>query len=254
MLICEHAHNLFDAYLDDELSSSMRMELNAHRLSCVSCQQQLTLLESCADVVSRDETAPALSDAFTDRVMAALPAMTVTAPRTARIYRLFVPVGAVAAAIAMVIMLTPPISSTKEATNNRTNDTTQVASSEQHKTEVASAVVVASENKNGGTTLITLANEPDQAGPVMQTSEYNTPLPKAMVDGGLTPTVQGWQQLRSDGTTFRELGKIMLERAVSNVAGQQAVPAVGSATEPIDEDAETGEVGDLLKTNEDQPL
>ncbi len=109
--------------------------------------------------------------------------------------------------------------------------------------------------ENEGTvTILTVANDPVQPEPVTRISEYNAPLPKAMVDGGLTPTFRGWKQLRTDGTVLRQLGKMMLDRAVSDMAGEQVVPA-GGAPADSDEDApEADDADDLSGADEDQPL
>lgn len=72
MISCEHAQNLFDAYLNDELSPHLQAELDAHRLECSICRQQLTLMEACANVVHLDADEPQVSGDFTDRLMAIL--------------------------------------------------------------------------------------------------------------------------------------------------------------------------------------
>jgi len=69
---CQDAERLFDAYLDRELSGSLRLEFDAHRLRCTLCQQRLAMLEACEHVLARDRQTPAPSDDFTDRVMTAV--------------------------------------------------------------------------------------------------------------------------------------------------------------------------------------
>jgi len=66
---CLDAERLFDAYLDGELSGSLRLEFDAHRLRCALCQQKLALIEACEHVLARDARCPELSPDFTDRVM-----------------------------------------------------------------------------------------------------------------------------------------------------------------------------------------
>ena len=66
---CRESEQFFDAYLDGELSGSLRLEFDAHRLRCPVCQQKLAMMEACEHIVSRDSRMPALSDDFTDRVM-----------------------------------------------------------------------------------------------------------------------------------------------------------------------------------------
>ena len=67
---CSHAERLFDAFLDRQLSGTLRLELDAHRLRCRQCQQTLAMLESCGEVIASDRRGPALSDDFAERVMA----------------------------------------------------------------------------------------------------------------------------------------------------------------------------------------
>lgn len=66
---CSEAEQFFDAYLDNELAGSLRLEFDAHRLRCTVCQQKLAMMESCEHILSRDTRGPALPDDFTDRVM-----------------------------------------------------------------------------------------------------------------------------------------------------------------------------------------
>jgi hypothetical protein len=66
---CFEAEQLFDAYLDRQLSGSLRLELEAHRLRCVRCQQALALAEACQSIIAADSDVPALRDDFTARVM-----------------------------------------------------------------------------------------------------------------------------------------------------------------------------------------
>ncbi len=66
---CPDFENLLDAYLDGELSGSLRLEFDAHRLQCSRCQRVVTMLESVGHVVANDRDVPSLSDSFADRVM-----------------------------------------------------------------------------------------------------------------------------------------------------------------------------------------
>jgi hypothetical protein len=67
MITCLHAHQLFDRYLDGELSASLQTELHAHRLNCTACQNELSLLEACGDVIAMDRCEREVSASFTDR-------------------------------------------------------------------------------------------------------------------------------------------------------------------------------------------
>jgi hypothetical protein len=71
MITCINAKQLFDRYLDGELSSSLQAELHAHRLNCSHCQQDLAIREACGDVIRMDEREPRLDGSFTNRVMLA---------------------------------------------------------------------------------------------------------------------------------------------------------------------------------------
>lgn len=68
---CWDAEQLFDAYLDGQLSATLRLELDAHRLRCSRCRQALAMMDACVHVMAHDDP-PALSDDFTSRVMAAI--------------------------------------------------------------------------------------------------------------------------------------------------------------------------------------
>lgn len=67
---CEQARQLFDAYLDGELSPSLATELGAHRLRCADCRQALALLEVSGHILRSDRDSVQASDDFTDRLLA----------------------------------------------------------------------------------------------------------------------------------------------------------------------------------------
>lgn len=67
---CEQARQLFDAYLDGELSPSLATELGAHRLRCADCRQALALLEVSGHILRSDRDPVQASDGFTDRLLA----------------------------------------------------------------------------------------------------------------------------------------------------------------------------------------
>ena len=69
---CDQAQQLFDAYLADELSPSLRTELGAHRVQCEDCRRALALLEVTGHVISVDGEPVKLGGAFTDRLMACM--------------------------------------------------------------------------------------------------------------------------------------------------------------------------------------
>ncbi len=66
---CEQAKQLFDAYLDGELSTSLATELGAHRLRCSNCRRALALLEVSGHIIGSDREAGTLPEAFSDRLL-----------------------------------------------------------------------------------------------------------------------------------------------------------------------------------------
>jgi len=67
---CADAQRLFDRYLDGELSSSLRAELDAHRLECAACRRALAILEVTGHVLATPQETPVLGGDFTNRLMA----------------------------------------------------------------------------------------------------------------------------------------------------------------------------------------
>jgi hypothetical protein len=103
---CRDIENLVDAHLDGELSGSLRLEFETHRVGCRRCQQVLAVLEACGHVI---ETAsqPAAPDDFGDRVMLAIAAR--SAHRRWRIRPVAVAAAVLvqAAAVALVALSWP---------------------------------------------------------------------------------------------------------------------------------------------------
>ena len=99
---CQQACNLFDAYLDGELSPALATELHAHRLQCASCRQELAVMEVAGHVIASGGDEPALEAGFTDRLLACLQPQ-VRKPHAGRtwIFR----IGGVAAAAACLALL-----------------------------------------------------------------------------------------------------------------------------------------------------
>lgn len=111
---CWDSEQLFDAYLDGQLSGTLRVELDAHRLRCARCRKALAMMDACAHVISTDEANASVSEGFTDRVMAAIAARQAAPVRTtgsswftASRRRLFVAAVAQAAAVALFVTLWP---------------------------------------------------------------------------------------------------------------------------------------------------
>ena len=113
---CADCEQLIDAYLDGELSGSLRLEFDAHRLRCRRCQLTVAMMESVEHVVTSDRPAPVLSDDFTDRVMGVIEQRQPLSRRL-RPMRVAVVAGAVlqaAAVLILAIMLPtrPPLAGT----------------------------------------------------------------------------------------------------------------------------------------------
>ena len=69
---CEEASQLFDAYLDGELSPALATELGAHRLRCPDCRRALALMEVAGHIVASDKEPVTVSHGLTDRLMACM--------------------------------------------------------------------------------------------------------------------------------------------------------------------------------------
>jgi anti-sigma factor RsiW len=69
---CEQARQLFDAYLNGELSPSLTTELGAHRVRCPDCRRALALLEVTGHIVASDRDPVTLDVGFTNRLIACM--------------------------------------------------------------------------------------------------------------------------------------------------------------------------------------
>jgi hypothetical protein len=69
---CDEARQLFDAYLDGELSPALATELGAHRLRCPECRRALALLEVTGHIVASDQDPVAVGEGLTDRLLACM--------------------------------------------------------------------------------------------------------------------------------------------------------------------------------------
>jgi len=98
---CEQARNLFDAYLDGELSPALETELHAHRLQCPACRHELAVMEVAGHVIHSDAGEPKLDADFSNRLLACIEP--VAEPRRRR-YRLVVRVGTGLAAAACLTL------------------------------------------------------------------------------------------------------------------------------------------------------
>lgn len=71
-MTCNEFERLADAYLDRELSGSLRIEFDTHRLRCQHCQQQVAMMQAIESTLGSDGDVPPLSDNFTGGVMEAI--------------------------------------------------------------------------------------------------------------------------------------------------------------------------------------
>ncbi len=106
---CQQARNLFDVYLDGELSPSLVTEMHAHRLTCPSCREELAVIEVAGHVIASgvdDQAAPA---EFTDRLLACLEPSAIQ-PHPLRLWTFRIGGGIAAAACITlaVVQLTKP--------------------------------------------------------------------------------------------------------------------------------------------------
>ena len=69
---CEQARQLFDAYLDGELSSALATELGAHRVRCPDCRRALALLEVSGQLITSDRDEAHLRENFSTRLLACM--------------------------------------------------------------------------------------------------------------------------------------------------------------------------------------
>lgn len=67
---CEQVRQLFDAYLDGDLSPSQATEVGAHRLHCAECRRTLALMEVSGHILASDRDQVSLPGDFTDRLLA----------------------------------------------------------------------------------------------------------------------------------------------------------------------------------------
>lgn len=99
---CREAKQLFDTYLDGDLSGPLVDELGAHRIECSHCRRSLDLLEVAGQVMATDADAPDVADDFTARVLLAAEELP---PRRSIAFRRLVYVGGSLAAAACVLLV-----------------------------------------------------------------------------------------------------------------------------------------------------
>ena len=100
---CKQAQQLFDAYLDGELSPGLATELGAHRLKCPQCRRALALMEVSGHVVASDRDPVSLSGDFSDRLVACIEPK--ASRRMVRLRRSLYVAGPLAAAAVVALAL-----------------------------------------------------------------------------------------------------------------------------------------------------
>jgi anti-sigma factor RsiW len=107
---CSEAERLFDPYLDGELSGSLRLEFDAHRLRCTLCQRKLAMMEACEHILAGDSRVPPLSMDFTDKLMAQITERKIV-PKPRRIppLKIAIAVGLQAAAVIGFVVFWPSL-------------------------------------------------------------------------------------------------------------------------------------------------
>jgi hypothetical protein len=105
-LSCEQARNLFDTYLDNELSDDLVTELVAHRVRCASCRHELALLEVAGQVIRADREEPAPAADFTNRLMACIQQRQAPVPVYRRPRTIWLAGTALAAAACLLLAVT----------------------------------------------------------------------------------------------------------------------------------------------------
>lgn len=99
---CSEAGQFFDAYLDGELTGSLRLEFDAHRLRCTACQQKLAMMEACEHILAGDTRGPKFSPNFTNNVMNEIRHRGLTRPLRPRRRMVYVAAGIMQAAAVIV--------------------------------------------------------------------------------------------------------------------------------------------------------
>jgi anti-sigma factor RsiW len=101
---CEEARQLFDAYLDGELSPSLATELGVHRVRCAECRRSFALLEVSGHILSSDRDPVTVPDDFSERLLACVDVREHSWPAKVRRSLYFVGPLAAAAVIAMAFL------------------------------------------------------------------------------------------------------------------------------------------------------
>jgi len=100
---CKQAQQLFDAYIDGELSQALATELGAHRVRCNECRRALALLEVSGHILASGDDSASLSDGFEDRLLACVEKEASFGNRFRRVLYVAMPLAA-AAVVALAFL------------------------------------------------------------------------------------------------------------------------------------------------------
>jgi len=101
---CDEARQLFDSYLDGELSPSLATELGVHRVRCAECRRSFALLEVSGHILTSDRDPVTVPADFSERLLACVELGEHSWPARVRRSLYFVGPLAAAAVIAMAFL------------------------------------------------------------------------------------------------------------------------------------------------------
>jgi len=214
MITCQHARQLFDRYLDGELSPSLQAELHAHQLSCSACQTELAMLEACGDVIMLDRRRePTLSASFTDRVLMARRAQFVKQPRRRNWSRTLVMTASpLAAAASIVLVLTLMWPSASQRPNTKVlSDRARVSET----TEKTLNLIA------GGSNVASTGQAQERPASETAASSFMDPLLSSVVEG----TTQAVEKTKNGLSHLGVLWQQALTTANAQLAAQEDSPS-----------------------------
>jgi hypothetical protein len=71
---CSQFRKFIDSFADGDLSGSMRLEFESHRVMCPSCRREVAVFEAAEQIIAADPLTVSASPEFTDRIMAEIAA------------------------------------------------------------------------------------------------------------------------------------------------------------------------------------
>jgi len=104
---CDRVLKLVDPYVDGELSAPMAAEVAAHCVRCTDCGRTLALAQVTASVIASGRAEPALSDDFTERLLACVQAGRALSAHRGRRWLIYGAAAVAAAAVLMIAFISP---------------------------------------------------------------------------------------------------------------------------------------------------